>query len=305
MNFRNALALLLLAAIWGSSFLFMRIASPALGGVALAALRLAGAALILLPWLLWRGQPRGLKRLIPTLLVSGLISYALPFVLFSQASRTLPAGLLSIFNASTPLWGALVGWLWMGERLSASRLLGLCIGFTGVFLLALDRLHFGSSLAWQAILMCLTATLMYALGVHHARRYLRELSPMRLTSASLSAAALWLLLPAAWIGPQTSSGAALPWSGISAGIWWAVVGVALLCTALGYVLFYRLSERIGPSSALTVTFLVPVFGMLWGSLFLQEIVSPAMLASTAVIILGTVLSSGAWSPLNRGKELTP
>lgn len=296
MKARDALEMLLLAAVWGASFLFLRMAAPVVGPVAVAAIRVSGAALLLLPVLIWRGDLARLKPWLPALLVSALLSYVFPFLGLSQAARSLPAGLLSILNATTPLWGALVGWWWAGERLSSGRLLGLAIGIGGVALLAADRSQIGSGAAWQAVSLCLASTLMYALAVHHAKHYLSGLSPVSVSAGSLGCAALMLALPAWWIGPQPTHGPALHWDQVPVTTWGAALGLAVLCTALAYLLFYRLIARVGPTKALTVTFLIPVFGMLWGSLFLNEQVSTSMMASTTVIVLGTLLSSGAWAP---------
>ena len=296
MKARDALEMLLLAAVWGASFLFLRMAAPVVGPVAVAAMRVTGAALLLLPVVMWRGDLARLKPWLPALLVSALLSYVLPFLGLSQAARSLPAGLLSILNATTPLWGARVGWWWAGERLSAGRLLGLAIGIGGVALLAADRSQIGSGSAWQAVALCLASTLMYALAVHHAKRYLSGLSPVSVSAGSLGCAALMLAMPAWWLGPQPAQGPVMHWDQVPATTWGAALGLAVLCTALAYLLFYRLIARVGPTRALTVTFLIPVFGMLWGHLFLNEQVSASMMASTTVIVLGTLLSSGAWTP---------
>lgn len=289
--------MVLLAAIWGASFLFLRMAAPTVGSLAIAALRVTGAALLLLPLLMARGELPRLKPLLPALLVSAVLSYVLPFWGISQSARTLPAGLLSILNATTPLWGALVGWCWSGERLSGNRLLGLAIGLGGVALLAADRSQIHSKAAWQAVALSLGSTLMYALAVHHAKRYLGSLSALNVSAGSLGCAALMLMAPAWWLGPQPAQGPALGWPQVPLPVWGAVLGLAAMCTALAYLLFYRLIARVGPTKALTVTFLVPVFGMLWGWLFLSERITLSMMASTAVIVVGTLLSSGAWSPV--------
>lgn len=295
----------LLAAIWGASFLFLRMAAPVVGSLAVAALRVTGAALLLLPLLMLRGDLARLRPFLPALLVSALLSYVLPFLGLSQAARSLPAGLLSILNATTPLWGALVGWRWAGEKLSPSRLAGLAVGIAGVALLAADRSQIDTGAAWQAVLLCLGSTLMYALAVHHAKRHLGGLSAMSVSAGSLGCAALMLALPAWWTGPQPVQGPGLAWADVPTATWGAALGLATLCTALAYLLFFRLIARVGPTKALTVTFLVPVFGMLWGSLFLHEQVSLSMMASTMVIVLGTLLSSGAWTPFNPPPRAVP
>ncbi len=307
MKARDLAELLLLAAIWGASFLFLRIASPLVGPLAVAAARVAGGALLLLPLLLWRRELRGLRPFLPALLLSALLSYVLPFIGIGQAARALPAGLLSILNAVTPLWGALVGWWWMGERLSPARLGGLLMGVAGVALLTADQQLLGTAVAYTAVLLMLGSTLMYAIAVHQTRRQLGGLSPLAITTSSMSLATGLLLLPAWLWGPQPlASSASAPmaagltatWAAVPAIAWWAMAGLAVLCTALAYLLFFRLIARVGPTRALTVTFLIPVFGMLWGALFLHEQITPYMLAGAGVIVLGTLLSNRA-SPAAR------
>ncbi|RZL11865.1 MAG: DMT family transporter [Rubrivivax sp.] len=299
---RDLAELLLLAAIWGASFLFLRIASPLVGPLAVAAARVGGGALILLPLLLWRRELRGLRPFLPALMLSALLSYVLPFIGIGQAARALPAGLLSILNATTPLWGALVGWWWVGERLSPARLGGLLMGVAGVALLTADQQLLGTAVAHTAVLLMLGSTLMYAIAVHQTRRQLSSLSPLAITTSSMSLATCLLVLPAWWWGPQPlampsatplATGLPATWAAVPAIAWWAMAGLALLCTALAYLLFFRLIARVGPTRALTVTFLIPVFGMLWGALFLKEQITPFMLAGAGVIVLGTLLSNRA------------
>lgn len=294
----------LLAAIWGASFLFLRIASPLVGPVAVAAARVGGGVLILLPLLLWRRELRGLRPLLPALMLSALLSYVLPFMGISQAARALPAGLLSILNATTPLWGALVGWFWAGERLGLPRLGGLLMGVAGVALLTADQQLLGTAMAHTAVLLMLGSTLMYAIAVHQARRQLSSLSPLAITTSSMGLATCLLVPPAWWWGPQplgASQGGApaiiapATWAAVPPGAWWAMAGLAVLCTALAYLLFFRLIARMGPTRALTVTFLIPVFGMLWGAIFLQERITTFMLAGAGIIVLGTLLSNRAAS----------
>lgn len=294
MQLRHHIQMMLLAAIWGGSFLFLKVCAPVIGPLAVAAGRVSLAALLLLP-LAWRHiQPKELKPLAPTLLLSGILSCALPFMGLSTAARSLPAGLLSILNATTPLWGALVGWLWAKERLSLPQITGLLAGFSGVVWLAsVEGQHIQGSFVWPAAL-ALGSTLMYALAVHHSKKYLGGLQPVVVTTGSLMGAALLLIGPAIWLGPQSSAQfESVPlqqWLVVPTHVWWAMLALAALCTAWAYWLFFKLIGDIGPSRALTVTFLIPVFGMLWGALFLGEQISPVMIACTGVIVGGTLLS---------------
>jgi drug/metabolite transporter (DMT)-like permease len=295
---RDFLQMLVLAALWGGSFLFLRMASPVVGPLAVAAFRVMGALLLLWPLLLWQGQARQMARHTPMLLLSGLLACVLPFLGFGQAARGLPAGLLSILNATAPLWTALVGWLWARERLGVPTVAGLVMGLAGVMLLAADRTHVGSTLAYGAVALALGSTLSYAIAIHHTKRYLSALPPLSVTTGCLSAAGLMLMVPAWVAGPQPVATLAAPpltWTDVPHITWAAMLGLALLCTGVAYLMFYRLVARVGPTRAMTVTFLIPVFGMLWGWLFLDEQVTWSMLAGMAVILLGTLLSSGLLS----------
>lgn len=290
----DRLTLLLLAAVWGASFLFLRIAAPAVGPVALAALRGAGAALTLLPLVIWHRQLRALGAVWPMVLVSSLLSCVLPFIGLSWAAQSLPAGPLSVLNATTPMWGALVGWLWSREPLGGKRLSGLILGMVGVVWLAEDRSGLGASLPPAAIAAALASTLMYAVAVHHSKKYLAGLPPLAVSAGLLSSTAALLIGPALWMGPQPAPSMAATvhqWSDVPMTVWAALAALATICTGLAYALFYRLIERIGASRALSVAFLIPPFGMLWGALWLDEPISLTMLLSAGVILSGTLLSA--------------
>lgn len=315
MKMRDLLELLLLAALWGASFLFLRLAAPVVGPLAVAAFRVAGAALVLWPLVLWGGEARLLGRRIVPLAMFGLLACVLPFIGFGIAAKTLPAGLMSVLNAVTPLWGAAVGWVWRRETLTRAQLLGLALGLAGVALLASGNIVSEADGAW-AVLMVLGSTLMYAIAVHHSKNNLSDIPPIALTTGSLTAAAAVLCLPAWWLGPQPASVGMSPgpmmaatarWTDVPVLAWGALLGLAVLCTAVAYLLFYRLLGRIGPTRALTVAFLIPVFGMLWGALFLDERITWRMVASTAVIVLGTWLSTrpGRAAPASSGSAATP
>ena len=279
--------LLALAALWGASFLFMRLGAADFGAVALAALRVGLATLVLLPLLWQRGQVAALRSHWRDIAVVGLVNSALPFVLFGVAALALNAGLSSIFNASAPLWAALIAWAWLGERLTRGRVFGLVLGFAGVLWLAWDKAsvkpgEHGVSAA-LAIAACLAATLCYGFCANYTRRRLGGVAPLAVATGSQLAAALALALPAWWLWP-----AAMP----SSIAWASVIGLALPCTALAYLLYFRLIAHVGAAQAITVTFLIPVFGLLWGALFLGESLTSAMLVGCTVILLGTSLTTG-------------
>jgi len=281
-----------LAAIWGGSFLFMRIAGPGFGPAALAELRGIGAVLLLIPLVAWRGELGALRRHAGAIAIVGLTNSAIPFVCFALASLAITAGLSSIFNATTPLWGALVAWLWLGDRPDRSRLLGLAIGFVGVLWLAWDKASLkpgdhGVSPA-LAIGACLCATLLYGFSASFTKRYLTGVPPMALAAGSQLSAAVALAVPAAIWWPL-----AMP----DAGAWAAAAALSVLCTGIAYVLYFRLIAHLGPANAISVTFLIPVFAVLWGVLFLHETLTPTMVAGCAVVLTGTSLATGFLRPV--------
>lgn len=293
MTFRDMLAMLALAAVWGGSFLFMHVAAPVVGPAGLAAVRVSSAAAMLLPIVLLKGEGAQLRRHAPALLVCGMFAFGLPFICMSLAARHLPAGLMSILNATTPMWGAFVGWLWLRERMHATRSAGLILGLLGVVLLTADKgaIPPGSAgLGAAALLLC--GTLSYALSVHIARRHLYMLSPLANATGTLFMTALVMVGPALWLGPQPVAPHSIAsWQEVPASVWIALLTLGLLCTGLAQIVFFRLIGRIGPNQALTVTFLIPVFGMLWGALFLHERITPWMLLSTGIIAMGTWLAN--------------
>jgi drug/metabolite transporter (DMT)-like permease len=284
----DILELLALAAIWGASFLFMRIGAGEFGAVPMAALRIAGGALLLLPLVAARGQVHELRCHWRAIAVVGLLNSAVPYALFALAALAINAGLSSILNATAPLWGALVAWLWLADRLTPARILGLVIGFAGVVWLASDRASFkpgehGVSAA-TAIGACLLATLCYGISANFTKRQLTGVPPLAVAAGSQLAAALMLALPALWLWPATQPGAAA---------WWSMAGLAFVCTGLALLIYFRLIARLGAARAITVTFLIPVFGVLWGAMFLGEAITTSVLAGCAVILLGTALTTGA------------
>lgn len=283
----------LLAAIWGASFLFIRIGSVEFGPWATAGVRVGVAALCLLPLLWWRGAWRGMQgRVLPTLAI-GVINAGLPFALYAYAVLSISTGLTAILNATAPLFGALIAWLWLGDRLDRSRVLGLALGFLGVALLSWSKASFKPGGTGWAVLACLGATLCYGLAASCTRRFLAGVPPLANATGSLIGASLALAWPTLAHWPsQTPSGAA----------WAALIASGVLCTALAYILFFRLIEQVGPGRTLTVTFLIPVFAMGYGALFLDERLTPWTLACGLVILAGVGLATGFVSlPLSPAK----
>lgn len=272
-----------LAAIWGASFLVMRLGVAEFGALPTAFVRVALASVFLLPLLAFKGQLGELRRKARPVLLVGLLNSAIPFACYAWALQSISTGLSSILNATTPLFGALFAWVWLKDKPDRLRLLGLTLGFAGVALLAWDKASFKPGGSGLAALACLLATCCYGLGGSFTRRFLTGTPPLVTATGSQLGASLGLVLPACWFWPQHMPGPVA---------WTALLVLAILCTGVAYVLYFRLIERAGPARALTVTFLIPVFAVLFGVLFLNESVTPGMLGCGLVIVCGTALATG-------------
>jgi drug/metabolite transporter (DMT)-like permease len=275
---RDLFELVLLGALWGSSFLFMRVAAPEFGPVALIAIRVAIAALVLAAMAHARGELTALRGYGRELLFLGLVNSAVPFSLFAYATLSLPAGFAAVLNATAPLFGALLGYLVWHERMAPARVFGLALGFAGVVLLVSGKLALGGERT--AVFAAILAASGYGLAAHFAKRRLAGLTPLGIAAGSQIGASLALFVPAVFTWP-----AALP----SARAWGSALALGLACTALAYLLYFRLIAHVGAARAMTVTYLIPVFGFLWGAVFLGERLGPRTLAGGLVILAGTAL----------------
>ncbi|MCS4295589.1 drug/metabolite transporter (DMT)-like permease [Comamonas sp. BIGb0152] len=280
-------AFVLLAVLWGASFLFMRLGAAQFGAIPTAGLRVILASLFLLPLMLVRGEWPALRKHWKPVLFSGIINSAIPFSLFAFAVVHMPTGMASVLNASTPLFGAIIAWLWLGDRITALRVLGLMMGFTGVALLALhDKPASATATDWSAyaaMAACLCASLSYGVAASFAKRYLVGVPPLATATGSMVGASLCLLLPTIAMWPSQMPS----WSS-----WLAIAALALLCTSVAYILYFHIIQTAGPSRAIAVTFLAPVFALVYGNWFLAEPITAWMLGCGAIIIGGTMLSTG-------------
>lgn len=276
----------LLALLWGSSFLFMREGAQAFGAFATAWVRVTLAALMLTPVLIWRKELPVLHAHWRPAALSGLLNSGVPFACYAYALMHITTGMSSILNATTPLFGALIAWVWLGDKLSATRALGLALGFTGVVMLASDvpgGISFQSGGSGLAVAACLLATFCYGIAGSFTKRYLQNVPSIVTTTGSLWGASIGLAIPALLTWPSEMPTLQA----------WAALGIAgLLCTALAYVLYFRLMTRTGPSRAMTVTYLIPVFANFIGVVFLDEVVTHWMMGCAVVIVAGTALASG-------------
>jgi drug/metabolite transporter (DMT)-like permease len=258
----------------------MRILAPVLGASWTAELRVAIASIAMLGYMAATRQAMQFRIHWKPYLVLGVLNSALPATLYAWAALALPAGYSAILNATTPLWGALIGAAALGDRLTPRKCCGLIIGIIGVaFLVRLGPARFSPPFLLAAV-ACIVATLCYALASAYAKKKATGIAPAKMATGSQFAAAL-ILLPALPLSPVRGE--------VTPFIVAIMLVLALLCTAVAYFLYFRLITDIGPVRALTVTFLIPLFALIWGAVFLHEEVNLNTLAGCGLVVWATWL----------------
>jgi len=291
-NLVDILRLLSLAAIWGASFLFMRIIAPVIGTIPTAFFRVSIAFVGLLVILALMRVDWNFRGKLKVVMVLGLINSGIPATFYSLAAQVLPAGYSAIFNATTPLMGVLIGGLFFSEQLTLAKVSGVFLGLLGVGILTrAGPVAFDLQLLMGA-LACLLATTCYGFAGFLTRRWLDHQGGLdsRLSALGSMFGATVFLLPL--FGYSVISQPPASWGGWS--VWLSLLGLGLVCTALAYILYFRLLSSIGPVKSMTVTFLIPPFGVLWGALLLDEPLGMAHLYG------GVLIAAALWLVLKPG-----
>lgn len=286
MRSRDTAELVTLAGLWGASFLFMRLAVPEFGPVVLIQLRVTIAAMFLLPICVACGDIEGLKTHWKKVAATGVLNSALPFCLLAYATLHVAGGFAAILNATAPLWTALIAWAWLSERLGGSRVVGMLIGFSGVVVLVFGKVRLELDGQSLAIFAAVLASAFYGIGANYTRRHLTGVDPLAIATGSQLAAAVVLLPCSVPLWPDNP---------VSPAAWASVLAMGIASTGLAYILYFRLIANVGPARAITVTYLVPLFAVLWGAIFIAERLTPAMVAGCTVILTGTALATGVLS----------
>jgi drug/metabolite transporter (DMT)-like permease len=282
----SVVKLFLLGAIWGSSFLFMRAATPEFGIYGLVEVRTVLATLFLLPFVLLKQQWSDISKYWKHIAVVGAINTAVPFALFNYSSLHLEAGYNSILNATAPMFGALIAFLWLTEKLTKTGVLGLLIGFVGVVQLSWAKVS-GGEVSFLPIATALAATLCYGIAASYMKRYMQGIRPLAIAAGSQLFASLFLLPLAIVTWPES-----MP----SQSAWIQALTLAIACTGIAYILYFDLIAKEGPSRAITVAYLVPLFGVVWGGIFLNERLSIPVYIGGFCILLGVALTNGLLAP---------
>jgi drug/metabolite transporter (DMT)-like permease len=280
---RDFAGLIMLSVLWGGSFLFIRVAVPALGPFLLVELRVGLAAAALFLYALAAGSMPKIRGRWRSFLVLGFLNAAVPFSLISAAETHLTASLAAILNSTTVMFTAIVAAVWMGDALTARKAIGIVLGIVGVsVLVGWDPLPL-NGFVLLAVAAMLLASLSYALGATYAKQSFSGIPPVGMALGQLGGAVA-LLLPLAVVS--------LPERAPSTVVTFSMLGLAFLSTAVAYLIYFRLIENVGPTSTVTVTLLVPVFGLLFGVLLLEEPFGPGTLAGLGIILTSVVLITG-------------
>jgi drug/metabolite transporter (DMT)-like permease len=279
--------LLTLSALWGGSFIFIRIAAPVLGPVVLVWVRVLLAGVLLLAYALGSKRTIDFRRHWREYLMLGLFNSALPFVLISAAELHLSASLAAMLNATSPLFGAIIAFFWLRDPFTPRKLLGLGLGILGVAILAGWSPITLDTIVLLSIFASLAGAASYGLASVYTKAKVSNIPALSMAAGSQLAASLLLtpLVPFTW-----------PTAAPSLTVILCTAALAVASTAFAYLLFFRLVVDVGPTKALTVTFLVPVFGVLWGALFLGEPVGASTVIGGLVVLAGTALVVGVRLP---------
>lgn len=289
---RANLILLVLGAIWGGSFLFMKIAAPEFGVYALVEVRTLLATVVLLPFLIRAGNWRDMFTLWRPIVAVGAANTAIPFVLFNYSSLHLDSGVNAILNATAPMFGAIVAVVWLKDRLNLTRLMGLVFGFGGVILISYHKV--GNDISLLPIVTALCATLGYGIAASMMKKWLSGKGALAIATGSQLYSSLMLLPFALFTWPEAV---------ISMQAWWSATALAVFGTGIAYLMYFYLIANVGPTRAISVAYLVPLFGVIWGALFLSESLSLAVVSGGGLILLGVALTSGTLRVPERLKQI--
>ena len=282
MPVKDMFALIALGAIWGGSFMFMRVAAPEFGVFALVEVRTVLATAVMAPALFIVGGLRDIKRFFWPICLIGAVNTAIPFSLFNYSSLYLEAGVNAILNATAPMFGALVAYFWLQDKLNKTAIFGLLCGFIGVAVISEQKVSGGQLSILPIIAVCL-ATTCYGLAACMMKRFLQGVKPLAVAAGSQAMASVMLLPLAIATWPET-----MP----SMNGWLNAIGLAVLGTGIAYILYFQLIANIGPAKAITVAYLVPLFGILWGLILLGEAMSLQTLIGGGLILSGVALTTG-------------
>jgi drug/metabolite transporter (DMT)-like permease len=273
----DVIELLFLASVWGASFLFLRIASPEFGPIAVVELRILIGSVVLIPFIIRGNHIQVLLTRWRSIFILALISMVMPFPLFGYATLYANSGYVAVLNATTLMFASLIAYIWLKDRLGFYRLLGIVIGFCGIVILTFDEKSVDNDAGLLPTFAVLLAASLYGFTACYTRKFLLDLNPLIIVAGSQFFAAIILFPFAILTWPAESP---------STSAWLSVTVLGILCTSLANLSYFRLVGRIGVTRAVTVTYLIPIFGIFWGYLFLDESITTFIILGCGLILMG-------------------
>ncbi len=277
MKVSDTLLLILLAAIWGSSFVFMRATADVFGPIALIAIRISVAALFMLVFLLQKKRRKEFFNHWKILLLIGAMNSAIPFSLLAYASLHLSGGTVSILNAITPVFTAVIAHFWLKSIMTKLQFFGLAISISGLVFLVWNKVSWSID-SWLPLLAGVLAALLYGIASTTTKKHLSDVSVMTATAGSLFFSATLMIIVSLFFLPDFNNIQSIDWV--------YAITLGILCTAIAFIIYFKLVKNIGPARTASVTFLIPIFAFLWGYILLDEVVTTRMWIATGIILLG-------------------
>lgn len=289
MQFKDLRSLVFLSFLWSGSFLLLLLSIQELGPMPLVEIRAFAGGVFLMALVIAFGKLPNLIQNYKRIAMAGVLNTAIPFAMLGYAAYYLTSGFLAILNAMTPLFGGLIARIWLKEKMTAPRMAGLILGFSGIVVLVSEDLlarpiGLGTGSHVLAILAGLGAPLCYAIAACYSGLYLKQVDPIASAAGSVITGALIFLPFAVLTWPDTAS--------VSATAWLSAIALGVLCTGLAYFIYFKLLAKIGPTKTITVTFLAPPMSIMWGVIFLDEPLTPTIIAGACIVLAGTFLATG-------------
>lgn len=288
MTVKQFLLLLIPSALWGSSFIFMHHLSPVFGPTLTATIRIIIASIFLISLFAIQGYKVHWKRDYKLFIIIGITNSAIPFSLYAFAALYIPSSLSVIINSTSPMFGAIFGLLLLQDRLKPTMIAGLLLGTLGVGLVSSDILAQNSLELYLSIMACVFAALLYGLSGAIVKKYALHIEPKQLTVGSLTVAGIGLSV-LYFVLLLTGNTPEIVSENIVIDVL-LILAFGILCTSIPYIVYYKLIQEIGPVKALTVTYLMPAFGLLWGIIFGEKI-KVLMVIGLVVILIGIYILS--------------
>ena len=273
MEFRYWILLTVLGALWGSAFMFIKVATPEFGPIALVNTRLIIASFIFLPILLQKKYIHLLKPIWKQVLVLAILNNAIPFTLFSFASFGADSNILAILNATTAFNTMIIAYIWIGENVSVKQLFGLLLGFIGIFILVNPQ---NSETTLISSMSALLASFFYSYSTVYIQRQSVNSNKMVLIGWSIIFSAVIMLPVTIFYLPETIPSI----SAIGSAVW-----LGAISTGIGFLGYVRLIDKIGAVKTSTVAYFLPVFGIIWGAVFLDEIISSTIIIGCLIVLI--------------------